>query len=366
MNIACHLARKDLLRLRGALTLWLILLPLPAALSVWQASGSAAMIGDEAGSLLISSYLVLKIVGLLLAAQLALEDPLHHPEAAWRTRPITRKDLFVAKATLGLLAFVVAPVGLLTLVWAAAGFQLKDITALALTQLTNFTVFASGGLLVGAISRQLTQVLLWLLAACPVFFIGSISLYEHVALTPGGWLSIAVSLLLGGVMLAYLRPSTRPLAATLLLSGLTAAALGNVAPARVFNPKTTTPTAQSSTTGLPLRAGTTSQTGSFRHKLVSAEWSPPPPPDTERMLQLEWRQLSPGKTLTRPRSMEQPIAYLVLRPDGTRVATEANAWMRAYEIAGVHLTVRRATVSARDADATWRPTEQSATSTGTP
>lgn len=361
MTTALHLARKDLLRLRGALALWLILLPLPAALTVWRASGLGHALSEGSGSLLIIAYMALKIVGLLLVAQLALEDPLHHPDAAWPTRPITRKDLLIAKGTLAALGFVVAPVILLTLVWVAAGFNLADIAALALTQLAGFAVFTGGGLLVGAISRHLNQVLLWLLAACPAFLISALSLYNRVPLTAAGWLMIAISLLIGGVIIAYLRPGSRPLTAALLISGLTAATFGNVQPARILDTATTTPTARHPTISQPLRAGTTIQDDSLRHALVSAEWNPPSAGATERTLQVEWMQLSPGATLTGPRSLKQPLTYLVLRPDGTRVPTEASTWVRTYEIAGIHLTVRRTTVSARDAAATWQPAEHPAT-----
>lgn len=354
MNVALHLARKDLLRLRGALALWLILSPVPAALLAWQVVGYGQAIAAGSESLLLVAHMVVNFGGILLAAQLALEDPLHAIDASWRTRPISRGDLFRAKLLFAFATMVLAPTALLCGVWLGAGFSLVNIAGLAVAQLITFALYAGAGLLSGAISNNVSQALLWQVAGACAMILSAALLSDRLHLDDTTWLSLAAGFLGGGLVLVYLRPALRGLAGGLLITGLVAMVL-HTKTTKGIRPKISA-YGHRPAAAQPLVLDTKCRLGSTRHRLVGLEKIVASSAgDSDRLL-IEWFQLSPDQPRSAgPHVNESWFYRLTPAETGEPPLDLRHGSSRSLSISGITFSRREYTVDASWAGGVWEP-----------
>ena len=348
MNRPLHLARKDARRLACGLGLWLVLFPIPATLLVLHATGRLDSLSPKAPEVLGSVHLVLYIAGFLLAVQLALEDPLHGADAGWRTRPITVRDLLLAKLGLAGATLVAAPTALLALVWMAAGFGPRDIATLALDQAAVHALIAGFGLLLGALTRNLGQALLWLTAALPGLALAAGWPGERshrTALLAAAFPAVALAL-----RAAYRPRSSRGLSGGLGFAGAALVTLGIFAsvPDR---PVWSAPSGP----GQALSVGTEARLGAEHLRLVRMEPDPKSSTPLQPMLRLEWRGLAPHGILL-PGGLAASSPHLVRVRPGQPGQAPSSALIRSSRLAGIQFTFHELRLPAAQAEgAIWSP-----------
>lgn len=302
MNRPLHFARKDARRLGPALGLWLALFPLPAALLVLHATGRVNAFAPGAPDVFGAVHQVLCAVGFLLAVQLALEDPLHHPDAHWRTRPIRLRDLLLAKLGLAFAALVAAPTLLLVLVWTAAGFAPRDIAALVSVQTTTHALLAGFGLLLGALTRDLGQALLWLAGSLAGLFLIVSQFHERTAGNAALLLPAALACIAFALCLAYRRRPLRILGGGLGFVGAILATL-----AIQFSPPSHQPESERASPALALVAGTEARFGSEQLRLIRIEPDASNSTPTRPVVRVEWRRLAPHFPLDSAAQVTPPV-----------------------------------------------------------
>ena len=191
MNLTWQIVRKDLMRLKVPLSLWLLfvvgmtmgfgLLPAPD-----DESSRRDLPGWISGlqGLGMAVAMLQGVVGALLAAVLGLEDPPNGTVAFWPTRPISRARLFGAKLLAGFVGLGLLPTLALIVVWLGFGFTLRE-TMLAASehlawQLAVLVPALALAVLGGGLGRFLAAALgVWLLLVFTVVF-GDASMTEHL------------------------------------------------------------------------------------------------------------------------------------------------------------------------------------------
>lgn len=218
MNITAHLIRKDWERLRPALLAWYALIA-GKAWCLWRLlhSGDVGSNFELLGSFVNMLNGLELAAGALLAAQLALEDPVHRPHAFWPTRPISRRSLLRAKSLGALLFFIAAPLLLLAPVWLVAGFSAPEFFAAAAGWTLLQGLFVAAGLLSTALARDVGQASLGALLL-GFTFLATAFWFRREPGTPL-WLfsTVGLAVLCGALPFAYLL--RRRLAALAFLAG---------------------------------------------------------------------------------------------------------------------------------------------------
>lgn len=352
MNRVLHLARKDARRLGPAFSFWLCLIPVAPGLLVWKSAHAAPWLSAHVSDVLGVLHGILLLAGFLLAAQLSLEDPLHTPDAAWRTRPVSRRDLLLSKISLALVALVLAPVALLVVVWLAAGFNARDIAALALDQAAAHSLFAGLGLLLGATSRNLGQALLWLCGGLPLLLILPLAFHAGTGRLAGPLLLLAAITVPLGLLVAFMCKRGRFPALILFFAGLTFFSAVGLAPSPPPLAATTRVLTEQ-----PFAVGSEIRADSVRCRLVHIEPFHPnsSPADPTPLIRVSWCKISPAGALlpSRPRPTSSTIGLHVqdATPAGPRELRSDTS-----SAGGVHL-VRTVMVLSADQreSATWFP-----------
>lgn len=165
MNLAWHVARKDLRRFALPVAFWIAFLVGPLVAFRFF---SPELDGHMASSLDASLRILSIWLGILAAAQgmiiyaltgaLVLEDPWRSTTAFWRTRPIARPRLLAAKAIGAGVAFLVAPVVVLAVAWFGLGFGVPEIAAAAWAFAKVYGGIATVAFALAVASRHLAQL----------------------------------------------------------------------------------------------------------------------------------------------------------------------------------------------------------------
>ncbi|MCE0499548.1 MAG: hypothetical protein LV481_16540 [Methylacidiphilales bacterium] len=136
MNLVLHQFRKDILRTRVVLALWLLLVVLQFALVGWTAKPGDAVMQSLypmlSELLTVFNYLLV----LVLVPLLVHQEPLVGTTAFWFTRPLARTTLLASKA-LYILMLISLPILAQSIVFLANGVTLHDIALAAPELLIN-------------------------------------------------------------------------------------------------------------------------------------------------------------------------------------------------------------------------------------
>lgn len=153
MSVAWHIIRKDLIRLRWILVLWVVLLIAGLGLPVSQANLSYEEYFPFwiAAVVLLMGFLPLLAFGLVMG--LLHDDPVAEVDAFWITRPISGGQLLAAKL-FGLLLFAVIPVLVTVPFWLSYDYRWSQIGWAALLTLRNHLFLIALALPVAAISAS--------------------------------------------------------------------------------------------------------------------------------------------------------------------------------------------------------------------
>lgn len=163
MKLICHIIRKDIVRERWALLLWVLLL-------VGQAAIGLRLLGDpgynkdwiEKGQIVNGILVFLQVLlGYMLVARLVHADALLGTEMFWATRPISRGRLLVAKALGAVLVFGLLPVVLLAPWWLWCGFTGRDLFWSGVDTFGWQLLMIAPAFLIASMTRELGRLLLW-------------------------------------------------------------------------------------------------------------------------------------------------------------------------------------------------------------
>lgn len=166
MTLVWHIVRKDLRRFALPIVAWLALLAIPTLVfrfkSVAIDGHVASSIDTALGLFSIWGRLLAAVHGLLgyvIASSQVLEDPLVGTNGFWTTRPISNGRLLASKLAGAAVLFGLLPLVVLTPIWFASGFSVREVLIAAgefLRYNGSIVLFA---LAVAALSRNLAQVL---------------------------------------------------------------------------------------------------------------------------------------------------------------------------------------------------------------
>jgi hypothetical protein len=164
MNLTFWIVRKDFLRLRGGLALWLLVLAAQDALgfSLLFTDG-----GDGTATLASAEALAHVLAGagfaltFFLTARLVQEDGLTGTRQFWVTRPISARRLLAAKLLGGGLLLGL-PAALMALPWwLTCGFSLEQIAWATVEVLVCQTAVALPAALIASLTDTVSRMLTW-------------------------------------------------------------------------------------------------------------------------------------------------------------------------------------------------------------
>ncbi len=151
MNQAMHIFKKDCRRF------WPLLLALGAALAMlfWRAIDLPSIESDHPEPRLLSTfYLLFDAFVLVFAALLILEDRLVGTRAFWKTRPIDRGRLLLAKSAFALLFFILVPLTVQGLALLTLDADSGEILSAALSALSTLAPRLVLTMWLAAVSRD--------------------------------------------------------------------------------------------------------------------------------------------------------------------------------------------------------------------
>lgn len=192
MSLMWHIMKKDGRRVVLPAAIWIAFV-VGTALWFWQTPIDTH--GNWWGwfdvmrvwALLIALTQVL--FGVILAGTVGLEDPMVGSRAFWSTRPIGGGRLFGAKIGSVTALFALAPAALLTAMWLAFGFSVKEALAAAMGVMASQFAAVGFAIMVAALTRTLAQFLLVALILGAVFSMATIVV--------ASWVLVAVTLAVG-------------------------------------------------------------------------------------------------------------------------------------------------------------------------
>ncbi len=163
MKLVWHIVRKDLVRLRGWLAIWALVLIAKIAVGWTVRAGDSALDWPQMVKSVLTLTWLEGVMTFVLALLLMQEDRVMGPAPWWVTRPVAGGRLLAAKA----LGAIVALVGLPALItlpwWLACNFGSGDI-AWALAELALWQLaIALPAMLVAALTDSLARAALWTL-----------------------------------------------------------------------------------------------------------------------------------------------------------------------------------------------------------
>lgn len=223
MNLVIHQFKKDILRTRVVLALWLLLIVIQLVLASWVPKpGDTLMQGFStalSGLLAAFNYLLL----LVLVPLLVHQEPLVGTTAFWFTRPISRGTLLTSKA---LFVFVLVAVPILSqcILFLVNGVTVHDVALavpeLLLSQLAWISIIAMLAVLTPNFSRfAITGAIILVVFYLGLFILQMVLLARNpqsftntvISLTSSrGLVSSAVIIGFGGAVV-YLQYLTRRL-----------------------------------------------------------------------------------------------------------------------------------------------------------
>ena len=130
MNLVLHQFRKDILRTRVVLALWLVLVVLQFALVGWTAKPGDAVMQSLYPMLFTLLTVFNYLLVLVLIPLLVHQEPLVGTTAFWFTRPLARTTLLAAKA-LFVLMLLALPILVQSIVFLANGVTFHDMVLAA-------------------------------------------------------------------------------------------------------------------------------------------------------------------------------------------------------------------------------------------
>lgn len=238
MNLAWHIAKKDMRRLALPTGGWLVVLVAAAiafrvisppaeghaasAIDMWQ---KLAMIWGR-----LLEWLQIFIAG-LLAGYLVIDDPLTDTNSFWLTRPISRGRLLAAKLMAAAVLFLAAPIALLLPVWLACGFGAGDIAAAGWQFVASHGGWILFALMAASLARSLPQFLFFSLVIAGGFAATSViaaSVWRDAPMAVYAsreWLVMTGVLPVMGVVLTHQFLTRRVARTWLLVGGALVAAL---------------------------------------------------------------------------------------------------------------------------------------------
>lgn len=166
MKLIWHIIRKDIVRERWALLLWVLLFVAQIVLGVVVLRRDAALDATQLADLKSSAgaMVFLQVVlGYVLVARLVQADVLIGTNMFWRTRPISAVRLLTSKMIGTLLLFAVLPVLVLLPWWLYCHFGARIIFWAAVETVGWQLLMIAPAFLVASLTDDLGRVLLWTL-----------------------------------------------------------------------------------------------------------------------------------------------------------------------------------------------------------
>lgn len=212
MKLILHIVKKDLLRLRLWLLLWLGVLLLPIVLAVLVAQHGDLPTGWRYVQQVNAWLLVVQIVfAYLLVVFLVQEDPVVGTRQFWATRPVRGGTLLFAKILAGLAALWGGALVVGLPWWWWCGWGVGEMVRAAFDHGLLALAIGTPALLIGALTGTLARALLWSPALLAVL------LMWGVPLLAGAWGSNAAS---GFIMRTTVAMATTWLLLWIALAGL--------------------------------------------------------------------------------------------------------------------------------------------------
>lgn len=174
MNLIWHIVRKDLLRFRFILTVWVLLLAgkyfFFAAISgvFGHPSVASLRLFESPSALFFAASCVPAAIAYFLVAALVFEDPPAGRDPFWVTRPISGTQLFAAKFLFAFVMFVLAPVVAALMWWLACGFGAAEILPMAGIMGGAYLVLVLLGLGMASLANGYPRYFVWTLAGLAV------------------------------------------------------------------------------------------------------------------------------------------------------------------------------------------------------
>lgn len=170
MSVAWHIVRKDLVRLRWVLVLWVVLLIAGLGLPVIQANLNYDNYFPFwiAAVVLVAGFLPLLAFGLVMG--LLHDDPVAEIDAFWITRPVSGGQLLAAKL-FALLLFAVLPVLVTLPFWRSHDYSWPQVGWATLQTLRNHFFLIALALPVAVISANGSKFVMHLILGISGFLV---------------------------------------------------------------------------------------------------------------------------------------------------------------------------------------------------
>lgn len=159
MNLIWHIVRKDFRRLRLPLALWLVFMVLQMVwmLDDFSRTGAGFPGFERVKNLSIIWSMIGACVGFVMAAWLVMEDNLVSTQVFWRTRPISRYRLLVAKLVGAILLLGFMPALALAPFWLWCGFSGRELLLATAELVIGQGVFSVIAFAVAGVTENASQ-----------------------------------------------------------------------------------------------------------------------------------------------------------------------------------------------------------------